>query len=423
MLPRNRQVLRRYWQKLGPGLVTGAADDDPSGIATYSQAGALFGLQLIWLALFTLPFMIAAQEMCARIGMVSGKGLAENIRRRYPRWALYICVVLLLGANTINIAADLGAMAEAVKLLVPWAGFHLLVVGFTALSTTLQVFMPYKTYARFLKYVALVLLAYVAAGLVAGLDWPEVLMRTVVPSVSFSRDWMFIACAILGSTISPYLFFWQSSHEVEEEINDGREALHDRIGATEAQIADMRIDVSSGMLASNLVMFFIIGLCATTLFANGITVESAADAAAALRPIAGEGASLLFAVGIIGTGLLAIPVLAGASAYALAETLHWNEGLYEKLRSARGFYGTIMASMVVALLLGFTGIDPIRALVYAAVANGVVAPVVLFFIVGLANDRTIMGEWVNGPLARITGWSLIAIMASTGLAAIVGALT
>jgi NRAMP (natural resistance-associated macrophage protein)-like metal ion transporter len=347
--------------------VTGAADDDPSGIATYSQAGALFGLQLIWLSLFTLPFMITVQEMCARIGMVSGRGLAENIRLRFPAWALYFCVVPLLGANTINIAADLGAMAEGVRLLVPSADFHVLVVAFTVFSAALQVFMPYKSYARYLKYVTLVLFSYVAAGLVGGLDWREVLSHTFVPSVSLSGDWIFIVCAILGTTISPYLFFWQSSHEVEEEIGDGRKVLGDRIGATEAQIADMRIDVSSGMLVSNLVMFFIIGLCATTLFANGITrIQSAADAARALRPLAGEGASVLFAVGIIGTGLLAIPVLAGSSAYALAETLCWNEGLYKKLRSARGFYGTIVASTIGAALLGFTGVDPIRALLYSS---------------------------------------------------------
>jgi len=416
---RHRRLFRRYWQILGPGLVTGAADDDPSGIATYSQAGALYGLQLIWLSLFTLPLTVAVQEMSARIGMVSGRGLAENIRREYPRPVLYVCVALLLGANTFNIGADLGAMAKSVQLLAPSINFAVIVVAFTILNIWLQVFTSYKIYSRYLKYLALVLLSYIAAGLIVGFDWGQVLEHTIVPSMTLSRESIFIVCGILGTTISPYLFFWQSSQEMEEEVKAGRMTLRAREGATDAEVRNMRIDVWSGMFISNLVMFFIIGVSATTLFAHGITgINTAADAAAELRPLAGEWASALFAVGIIGTGLLAIPVFAGSNAYALAETFHWHEGLYKKLRSAFGFYVTIAVSMIVALAINFTGIDPIKALIYSAVANGIVAPVVLFFIVRLSGDPRIMGARVNGRTTAFIGWFTVAVMAIAGIAVI-----
>lgn len=413
------RLIKRYWQILGPGLVTGAADDDPSGIATYSQAGALYGLQLIWLSLFTLPLTAAVQEMSARIGMVSGRGLAENIRREYPRWVLYVCVGLLLGANTFNIGADLGAMAKSVQLLNPALDFTVIVFAFTILNIWLQVFTSYRVYSRYLKYLALVLFSYIATGLIVGFDWGQVLAHTIVPSISFSKESVFIVCAVLGTTISPYLFFWQSSQEMEEEIKNGHTTLRAREGATDTEVRDMRIDVWSGMFISNLVMFFIIGVCATTLFAHGITnINTAADAAAALAPLAGSWASALFALGIIGTGLLAIPVFAGSNAYALAETLHWHEGLYKKFRSAYGFYLTIAVSMLVALALNFTGIDPIKALIYAAVANGIVSPVILFFIVRLSSNPEIMGPRVNRPITNAIGWCTIGIMAIAGVAAI-----
>ncbi|MBM3260893.1 divalent metal cation transporter [Candidatus Kaiserbacteria bacterium] len=413
------RLVKRYWQMLGPGLVTGAADDDPSGVATYSQAGALYGLQLIWMSVYTLPLMIAIQEMCARIGMVSGRGLAENIRREYPRWALYLCVVLLLGANTFNIGADLGAMAASVQLLWPAADFAVVVFAFAICSLLLQIFTPYRIYARYLKYLALVLLSYVATGLIVNLEWGNVLLHAIVPSLDFSRESFFIVCAVLGTTISPYLFFWQTSQEVEEEIQSGSTTIRARAGATDADIRDMRIDVSSGMIISNIVMFFIIAVCAETLFAHGIDgIETAADAAAALVPLVGEWASAFFALGIIGTGMLSIPVFAGANGYALAETFHWHEGLYRRFRSALGFYLTIAASMIVALGLNFIGIDPIKALIYSAVANGIVAPVVLFFIVRLSDDPKIMGDRVNGPLIRMLGWLTFFAMTLSGIAVI-----
>lgn len=414
------RLVKRYWQMLGPGLVTGAADDDPSGVATYSQTGALYGLQLIWMSLYTLPLIIVIQEMCARIGMVSGRGLAENIRREYPKPVLYTLVVLLIGANTFNIGADLGAMAASVQLLWPSANFAVVVFLFAIFGTLLQIFTPYRLYSRYLKYLALVLLSYVATGLIVGLDWGEVLFHTIVPTMEFSKNSIFIICAVLGTTISPYLFFWQTSQEVEEEIKDGRTTLRARIGATDADIRDMRIDVWSGMFISNLVMFFIIAVCAATLFEHGITgINTAADAAAALRPLAGEWAAALFAIGIIGTGFLSIPVFAGANGYALAETFHWHEGLYRNFRSALGFYITIALSMVVALGLNFVGIDPIKALIYSAVANGIVAPVILFFIVHLSSDRRIMGHRVNGRMINVLGWFTVAVMSVTGIAAIV----
>jgi NRAMP (natural resistance-associated macrophage protein)-like metal ion transporter len=411
---------KRYWKVLGPGLVTGAADDDPSGITTYSQAGAGYGFQLLWLALFTLPLMGIVQEMCARIGLVSGRGLAENIRLHYSRSVLYLCVGLLLIANTFNIAADIGAMAKGVQLLAPMISFPLLVSVFVTLSIALEVFLSYETYAGYLKYLALVLLVYVAVGLMINLDWREVIMHTIVPSMTFSRDQIFLICAILGTTISPYLFFWQSSQEVEEDIERGKTTVHAREGASSTDITDMRIDVWSGMTISNIVMFFIIAVCGATLFSHGITtISTAADAASALRPIAGEWAYLLFALGMIGTGLLSVPVLAGSSAYALAEALHWREGLYRKPTQAYGFYGVVVFSMLIALVLNFVGIDPIKALIYAAVGNGIVAPVMLILIVLLSSRDDVMGTWKNTRLVATLGWVLVGIMSIASVATIV----
>ena len=411
--------MRRYWKILGPGLVTGAADDDPSGIATYSQAGAGYGFQLLWLALFTLPLMMVVQEMCARIGLVSGRGLAENIRRHYPRPVLYVCVGLLLVANTFNIAADIGAMAKGVQLLVPELSFPFLVSLFVILSISLEVFLSYETYAAYLKYLALVLLVYVVVGFSINLNWHAVFLHTVIPSITFSRDQIFLICAILGTTISPYLFFWQSSQEVEEDIKKGNVTLRSREGATPLDIVDMRIDVWSGMSLSNIVMFFIIAVCGATLFTQGITnIQTAAEAASALRPIAGEWAYLLFALGMIGTGLLSVPVLAGSSAYALAETFQWREGLSRKPRQAYGFYGVVVFSMLVALILNFVGIDPIKALIYAAVGNGIVAPVMLFLIVRLSDRNDVMGKWKNSRVIATLGWLLVGCMSIASVATI-----
>ncbi|MBM3271796.1 divalent metal cation transporter [Candidatus Kaiserbacteria bacterium] len=411
--------LKRYWKDMGPGLVTGAADDDPEGVAAYSQTGAQFGFQYLWLALVTFPLMSVVQEMCARIGLVTGRGLAENIRREYSKPALWTVVALLVFANTLNIGADLVAMADAAKLLVPAVPVAPVVVFFALVSLVLQVFIPYSVYAQHLKYLTFALFAYIITAFLIGLDWPAVLRGAFIPSIPLSGEAIIVLCAVLGTTISPYLFFWQASQEVEEEIDHGRATIEDREGASAVDIQKMRVDVWSGMFVSNVVMFFIIAVCAGTLYAHGVTdIRNAADAAAALKPFAGRWAELLFAAGIIGTGFLGVPVLAGASAYAVAETMHWHEGLYNTLREAYGFYGVIACSMLVALFIGTFGIDPMKALLYSAVFNGLVAPVMIFFIVHLSSDMAIMGDWVSGPVTRVSGWLIVATMALVGVASI-----
>jgi NRAMP (natural resistance-associated macrophage protein)-like metal ion transporter len=409
-----------YWHMLGPGLTTGASDDDPSGIVTYSQTGAKFGFNFLWMAVFTFPLMAVVQEMCARIGLVTGRGLAGNIRLYFDKRILYACTTLLFIANAINIGADLGAMAKAMQLFRPSLNFSMLVIGFTFLSLMLQIFTPYVRYARYLKWLALVLLSYVFSTLLAHLDWGNVLHHAVVPTIAFNKESAILVCAILGTTISPYLFFWQTSQEVEEQILQGKTTVRERGMATAPEdIKSMRIDVWSGMFLSNLVMFFIIAACGALLFTHGITeITSAAQAAEALRPFAGESSYFLFALGIIGTGLLAIPVLAGSSSYALSESFRWREGLYRNLAQARAFYGIIIISMLVGLSINFLGIDPIQALIYSAVANGLVAPLVLLLIVIISSKKDVMGRWANKPLTMIIGWLVVLIMTVAGVAAI-----
>ena len=411
---------RQYWNILGPGLTTGASDDDPSGIATYSQTGAQFGFQLLWLSIVTFPLMAIVQEMCARIGVVTGRGLAGNIRLHFSKKVLYSCTVLLFAANAFNIGADLGAMAKGVQLLDHGADFSATVIGFALLCVVLQIYVPYARYAHYLKWLALILLAYVASAIMAHLQWGAVLHKAVTPSINWSRDQILLLCAILGTTISPYLFFWQTSQEVEEEILDGKTSvLLRRHDGDKKHIRNMRLDVWSGMLLSNIVMFFIIAACGAILFPKGITqIQSAAQAAEALRPFAGNATYWLFAIGIIGTGLLAIPVLAGSSSYAAAESFKWREGLYRKFKQAHAFYGTLALSVLVGLGINFLGIDPIKALIYSAVANGVVAPVVLTLIVIISSNKKIMGEWVNRRLTTMAGWVVTGLMAIAGIAAI-----
>jgi NRAMP (natural resistance-associated macrophage protein)-like metal ion transporter len=406
---------KSFWTSLGPGLVTGAADDDPSGIATYSQTGAQYGYQFLWLSLFTFPLMSIVQEMCARIGLTTGRGLAGNIRINYPKWVLYTCALLLFIANTLNIGADIGAMAAGAKLLLPHWNFALLAIGFTLFCLLVQIFTPYEKYARFLKYLVLVLLSYIATAFAINMDWGQVLLATITPSFTFSNDQLFLVTAILGTTISPYLFFWQTSHEVEEEIQHGKTSIRLREGTTDVEVKKMRIDVWSGMFVSNLVMFFIIATCAEVLFKNGVhTINTAAEAAAALKPLAGEKAFLLFAAGIIGTGLLAIPVLAGSAAYTMAESFKWKSGLYRKLHQARAFYGVIILSMVIGLFINFLGIDPIKMLLYSAVVNGLVAPPILYLIVQMTSDKRIVKDRVNHPVVAGLGWLITFIMAIAG---------
>lgn len=404
-----------YWKKLGPGLTTGAADDDPSGIATYSQTGARFGFSLAWLAIMTYPLMSVVQEMCARIGLVTSRGLAANIRLHYPRTILYILAGLLFAANAFNIGANLGAMAEATRLVIPSIPFVWLVIGFTVFSLLLQIFTSYKTYANYLKWLALILFAYVLTAFAIDLDWSLIWRQIVMPDIHFNKDTILMIAAILGTTISPYLFFWQTSQEVEEKILNGTMGQDD-VEPIVSEIApqelkDMRIDVWSGMFISNLVMFFIIIVCGATLFAHGITnIETAAQAAEALKPLAGNGAYLLFAIGIIGTGLLAVPILAGSTSYALAESFKWKSGLHRRLKEAYAFYGVIIVSMLVGLLLNFVGLDPIKALIYSAIINCIVAPIVLIFIVSISSNPEIMGKYANGRKTKYLGWFVTIVM-------------
>lgn len=413
------KALEEYWGTLGPGLTTGASDDDPSGIATYSQAGAQYGFGLLWLSWATFPLMAVVQEMCARIGIVTGRGLAANIRHRYPKWVLYLVTSILFIANTFNIGADLGAMAKGAQLIAPELGFAWLVLGFAFSSLILQIFTTYKQYAKYLKYLAFVLLAYILSSLASNLDWSLVLRSAATPHISFDKNQLFLLCAILGTTISPYLFFWQTSQEVEERGGDEDETKWQR-EVTPKELTSMRSDVWSGMFFSNLVMFFIIAACAGTLYLAGITtITTAADAALALKPFAGNFAFILFAVGIIGTGMLAVPVLAGSTSYAISESFGWKHGLNRKLKEARAFYGVIIISMAIGIGLNFIGIDPIKALIWSAIGNAIIAPIILVFIVHIAGSKKVMGEHRSSKKAVFIGILTIVLMTLAGAAAII----
>lgn len=418
----NNKVVKKtkdYWHMLGPGLTTGASDDDPSGIATYSQVGAQFGFGLLWMAPWSFPLMATVQEMCARIGMVTGRGLAGNIRVFFGKRLLYVCATLLFAANTFNIGANLGAMAKASQLLWPSLSFGWLVAGFAIFSLLLQIFTPYAKYARYLKWLALILLSYIVSAILAGLDWGEVLKNGFIPHIEFTKEQIILVCAVLGTTISPYLFFWQTSQEVEKGVEQGQMTIKERQGADAKEVKNMRLDVWTGMFLSNLVMFFIIAAAGGILFPNGIhEIQSAAQAAEALRPFAGDATYFLFAVGIIGTGLLAIPVLAGSSSYAISESLRWREGLYRELDQAKAFYGIIIISMLAGLAMNFIGLDPIKALIYAALANAFVAPVIIYFIVRISSDKKRMGHWVNRKLTTAIGWLVFLLMSASAIAAI-----
>jgi NRAMP (natural resistance-associated macrophage protein)-like metal ion transporter len=412
---------KEYWKTLGPGLTTGAADDDPSGIATYSQMGASRGFSLIWLSLFSFPLMGVIQEMCARIGLATGVGLATNIKRHFSKKVLYFCVTLLLFANVFNIGADLGAMAKGAQLIFPKIGFTFLVIFFSFFSLGLQIFISYKKYSKYLKYLALILLAYVISAFYVNINWGDLFNHLFVPKISFNKDEIILICAAFGTTISPYLFFWQTSQEVEEQIGKGeRTEEKRRTMNTDMDIRKMRIDVWSGMFFSNIVMFFIIATCAAALFSNGITnIGTAADAAEALRPFAGNFAFMLFAIGILGVGLLAIPVLAGSASYAISEAFNWKNGLYRKLKHATSFYGVIIIAMILGIVLNFVGIDPIKALIYSAVLNGVISPVTLYLIVRLGSNEELMGKYKNKKISNIIGWFTVILLTIVSISTIV----
>ncbi|AXF18946.1 NRAMP family divalent metal transporter [Paraburkholderia caledonica] len=402
-----------WFAKLGPGLITGAADDDPSGIATYSQAGAQFGFNLLWTVLLTYPLMVGIQVVSARIGRVSGHGLATNLRRHYPRWLLYGTVVLLLVANTINIAADLTAMGAAVNLLVG-GPTHAYTVGLGVFSLALQVFVPYRGYVRVLKWLTLALFAYVGVIFAVQIPWTTVALRTVLPHGSWSAGYITTVVAVFGTTISPYLFFWQASQEVEElHAKKGQQALTKMPSQGPANLSRIRLDTSVGMAFSNLVAFFIMLTTAVTLHAHHITdIQSSAQAASALKPIAGQFAFLLFSLGIIGTGLLALPVLAGSAAYAMAGTFRWKNSLALEPQLAKRFYGVIVLATVVGLALDFTSIDPIRALFWSAVINGVTSVPIMVLMMLMASNPKVMGTFVTPMPLRMLGWLSTGVMAA-----------
>jgi NRAMP (natural resistance-associated macrophage protein)-like metal ion transporter len=391
--------------QLGPGLITGASDDDPSGIATYSQAGAQFGYAMCWVMLFCFPLMAAIQEISARIGRVTGQGIAGNIRAHYSPWLLRAIVGLLLGANIINLGADLGAMAAALKLLVG-GPTGLYVVCFAVGSALLEVFVSYERYVSILKWTSFVLLAYVAVALVVHVPWGMVLYRTFVPNFSMSSDYVVTVVAVLGTTITPYCFFWQSSQEAQDErLDPSTHALIAAPREAPAQISRMRLDTYVGMGYSNLIALFIIVSTAATLNAHGVTnIQTSAQAAEALRPIAGVFTFALFAFGIIGIGLLSVPVLAGSGAYALGEALGWTTGLDRKPLDAKAFYGTIAVSTLIGVLINFVGLDPIKALFWSAVINGVVAAPLMAIIMLMAMRQDVMGAFVLPPALRAIGW-------------------
>lgn len=405
-----------FWKKLGPGLITGAADDDPSGIATYSQAGAGFGYAMLWTAFLTFPLMVGIQMVSARIGRVTGHGLAANIRLHYSPALLYVLVGLLLIANTINIAADIGAMAAALKLLIGGPA-HWYVITFAMVSLVLQIFIPFPRYAPILKILTLSLFTYVVTVFVVNVPWGEVLYRTIMPSISFKADYVMAVVAVFGTTISPYLFFWQASQEVEELQAKGEAPLKEAPEQANSHLQRIKIDTYIGMGFSNLIAFFIMLTAAVTLHLHGITdIQTSAQAAEALRPLAGEFAFLLFTAGIVGTGLLAVPVLAGSAAYAIAESFDWHIGLGRKPMEARGFYMILIIATLLGVALNFTPIDPIKALFWSAVINGVIAVPIMVVIMLMVARSDVMGQFVVTPGLRITGWLATAVMAFAVLA-------
>ncbi len=411
-------------QVLGPGLITGASDDDPSGIATYSQAGAQFGYSLGWTLLFSWPLMCAIQEISARIGRVTGRGIAGNLKAHFPRGVVYALVTLLLVANTINLAADLGAMGAALKLLIGGPALAY-VAAFGVVSLLLEVFVRYSRYVRVLKWLTLSLFAYVGVVFVADVPWGTVAHDLVAPNLSFKADYLTVLVAILGTTISPYLFFWQAEAEVEEvqEEPDAR-PLRRAPAQGAAALGRIRLDTYIGMAFSNLVALFIVLTTAATLHAHGITnIQTSAQAAEALRPIAGPFAFWVFALGIIGTGLLALPVLAGSAAYALGETFGWRVGLAHRFDRARPFYGAIALATVAGVALNFTPLDPIKALFWSAVINGVVAVPVMVMMMVLASRPSIMGRFILPWPLKTVGWvaTLVMAAAAVGMFAAVGA--
>ena len=412
----NQRALSSF-RRLGPGLIAGCSDDDPSGIATYSQAGAQFGSQMLWATVVTVPLMAGVQEISARMGRITGMGLAGNLRRRYPPGVVYLLVALVVAANTINLGADLGAMGAALALLVGGDRWHIYPLAFGAVSLAAEVLFRYKPYARLLKWFSFTVAGYVGIAFTVEIPWENALYHTIVPSIAVNADYLMTLVAVLGTTISPYLFFWQSSQEVEEGIAAGEPPVRRAPRLARRQFERIRFDTIAGMLISNVVAYFIILTAATALFANGVhEIRTSADAARALEPIAGRFATLLFAASIVGTGLLAVPVLAGSAGYAVAETLRWPIGLDKKPSRAVGFYCVIGAATLLGTLLNFSPIDPIRALYWSAVLNGIAAVPILFVLMRMGADGALMGRFVLPTGLRLLGWLTAALLAGAALA-------
>jgi NRAMP (natural resistance-associated macrophage protein)-like metal ion transporter len=409
--------ISNFFKILGPGLVTGASDDDPSGIATYSQVGAQFGFGMLWVMLISYPLMAAIQEISARIGRVTGCGISANLKKNYSKNLLYPAIGLMLIANIFNLGADIGAMGSAAQLLFPGhAALYILIFGLVSLS--LQLFVPYSRYVNYLKWLTLTLFAYLATSFFIHVPWGTVLVASVWPHITWSKDYLTALVAVLGTTISPYLFFWQASEEVEDlKVHRGEKSLKRAPDQAGDQLNRIRIDTYFGMAVSNIVAFFIILITACTLHVHGITnVETSAQAAKALEPLAGHWAFLLFVCGIVGTGLLAVPVLAGSAAYAVGEACNWQVSLERKPREAKRFYGVIAAATLIGLALNFIGIDPIKALFWAAVLNGVTASPLMILIVLMASNRNIMGKFTIPTGLRIAGWVATSAMLIASIA-------
>ena len=391
--------LKRTLNILGPGLITGASDDDPSGIATYSQAGAGFGYSTLWTALLSFPLMAAMQEMCARIGIVTGEGLAGTLKKYYSKPVLYFIVLLSFPAIVLNIGADIEGMGAVANLIVPSVNAPIFSFIFTVILLVCIIYFPYQKIASILKYLCAILLVYLVVPFIVKQDWLLIIKSTFIPTIHFDKDFLNILVAILGTTISPYLFFWQATMESE-----GKKGSKGTVMVDKREVISMQKDVSIGMLLSNVVMFFIILTAASVLFKNGIhKIETVEQAAEALKPLAGNLAYLLFALGVLGTGFLAIPVLSGCLSYMFAETFGWEEGLDKKFHEARGFYIIIIISLVVGLSLNFLGISPIQALVYTAVLYGLTAPVAIAIVMHICNNKKIMGKYTNHPISNIAG--------------------
>src|ERR1700675_2963178 len=412
-------ILRRTFACLGPGVITGAADGDPSGISTYSVAGAAYGYATLWIALLTFPLMAAVQLMCARLGIVTGQGLAAAVRSNYPRWVLWGACSILVVANVINIGADLGGMAEATELVTGirppvWIPFYaLLILG-------LLIWTSYKLIARIFKWMTLVLFAYVLTSFFAHVDWKQALVVTLVPHLEWSRGFLAVLVGILGTTISPYLFFWQAAQEVEEERAKGKTTVAQRKGATTEELKDARTDTVVGMFFSNFIMYFIILTTGATLHAHGQTnITTAREAAEALRPLAGNGAYLLFTLGLIGTGMLGVPVLVGSSAYAVAEGAAWRGSMTDKPKSAGKVFAVMAVAVVLGSVLNYLGFNGVKMLFWSAVINGVLAPPLILLVILLTSSPKVMGKRVNPPLLRYLGWATLVVMTVAAVAMIV----